>query len=1045
MGRIALGTGLMVFSALVVLFTGAGVPLPGPLIIPDDLARQDQILFIALLVVPTILAAGFSGPVMACLVGAFTGFVLAYFSVRNPFAVVIHGALGLFLAVFLRQRYRTPFFTALRRPVLAGLAVAAVYPLLFVSGVFLGPGDEILVRLNFAFGLLLPEALSIGGSLLIAGIAGGAAMRLFPDLWGGRSPLAPSPAETSLETRSFQLVGLFIAAAVLTLSVVGWAVAYGSASGLIRSRMAGSAELAAQSLPNALETGQSLIQIYLSDERLNNEDPGVALSALDEKLGTGLYFYELMLIEADGSVFAETAAPPARPLSQAETSGVVLASEGVPFQYYSSEASAGGTPAVISFIAPVPGSDRVLVGRSLLAENPFITPLLENMQNLGDIEGRGILIDEAGLILHHPVSEMVSTRYAGSTESEDGFSVSVTPDGRPALVYSVPVDGRTWRVLVQVPLTAVQGLAFNSAAPFVVLLVFLGVASLASLRFVLRVVTGSLRSLALQATEIAETRAGISAPIDISGVDEVGRMRAAFERMRASLKARMDEQGRLLEASQGAASSLEFSQAVKPVLGAALSTGADSVRVVLAPGRQPDLASAEPRAFGAGPGGNRFAYLDDQVLRILESEPVLVVRNPVAHAGLSFGTGNEIPATLAGVALRHDKAFVGAIWLGYANRHTIAEDEVRFLTALAAQASLAVANTSLFRSVQVGRERLAAILASTPDPILVTDHENRLFLANLAAVQVLGGRLEQGEGRPIDELLVDRNLIELIRSDPDEKESVEVEPASGGYYVARVTAFMFRGERFGKVCILRDITRYKELDTVKSELVENVGHDLEQPLTLILGYTTMLPLLGDLNDQQKGIMDKIGNGAERMRGMIKNLVSMGKIEAGIGLEIVELSLVDLAIRIVQEQQPHAIRKNVGLSLAPPSMAVPPILGDENLLTRALGNLVDNAIKYSDDNGTVLLSFTVYPDRRFVRLSIKDNGIGIALPDQDRLFERFFRGTHPERRKRHGTGLGLAIVKSVIESHGGRVWVESIPDVGSTFHVELPEAQAAPVR
>jgi PAS domain S-box-containing protein len=826
---------------------------------------------------------------------------------------------------------------------------------------------------------------------------------------------------------------------MLALSVVGWGVAYTSSMQLTRGRMMSSADLAAESLPNALDTGQSLIQIYLADERLADPDPDTARTVLREKLDTGLYFAELMLVEPDGSVLVEEAAAPgsADALSAAESSGVVLAAEGVPFQYYSSGAPEGGAPIVISFIAPVPGSGRVLVGRSLLAGNPFISPLLESVHNLSDIQGQGLLVDEAGLILHHPVPQMVGTGYGGALKAEGGFSTSATPDGQPALVYAVPVDGRSWMVVVEVPMSAVQIRALRLAAPFVGLLAALAVGSLVTLRVILSVVTGSLRTLAVEAAEIGEKRARLATPIESSGVDEVGRMRAAFERMRASLNARMVEQEQLLRASHGAASSLDFNQAVRPILAAALSGGAESARVVLSQGTLPDSDANQPGTFGAGPKNARFAYLDGQVLRILENEDRLVTRNPIGHPGLNFENGRDIPSGLAGLPLRHDQDYFGVIWLGYSGRHTFSDDEVVFLSTLAAQASLAVANTRLFRSAEVERERLAAILASTPDPIIVTDRDNRLFHANLAAEQVLGERLKTGRRQPIETLIDHPGLIELICSDPVEPRSIEVGPETGGTYVAKVTAFVFRGERIGKVCILRDITRYKELDTLKSELVSNVGHDLDQPLQIILGYTTMLPIVGPMSAEQQVYVNKISLGVQRVKEMVNNLVSMGKIEAGVGLTMVALSLVDLTIQTLRERQTQASQKRVHLTIVPPAERIPDIFGDEVLILRAIGNLVDNAIKYSNNDGSVRISFSVRQAGSVVRMSIDDQGIGIALPDQDRLFERFYRSANPETRKRHGTGLGLAIVRSIVEAHGGRVWFESTPGRGSSFHIELP--------
>lgn len=1040
--RGVLFTGILtLIAAAAVLFAGARFPLESPLLVPGRIGRQEEILFLFAAAVPMMLGAGYGGPFTATLVGLVTGAALAFFSTGNPFTILIYGGLGCLAAIFIRQRYRTRFYRLLRRPFFTALALAAVYPVFFLAGAVLGLDDHLVLRLSYGFSALLPEWLAAGASLLVAGLVCEWVIRLFPGRWGHPAALVPSPAERSLETRSFQLMGIFITSAVLALTVVGWAAAHRSATDLIGTRMAGSAELAARNLPNALDTGQSLLQFYLADPRLGASDAGSAESALDEKLETGLYFAELILVDTGDAPIAQASVGngATAPFSAVEVSGFDLARQGVPYQYYSSGGTEAGAPIVISFIAPVPGSERVLLGRSKMSENPFFIPLLEGLQNLGEITGLGMLIDETGTILHHPVPEMVGTAYAGSPDPGGGLTRSATPDGRPALVQSMRVDGRSWLVLVEVPVSTVHELAFDIAAPFMGLLVALAVTSLITLRLILRVVTGSLRNLTLHAEGFARDRSRLETPIETGGVDEVGRMQGALEFMRGRLKARMDEQAHLLRAGHGAAGSLDFSQAVKPILAAALSNGADSARIILAPDVLPDFGNASQRVFTTGPQANRYAYLDDQILGVMEKLDRLFTRNPIGHPGFSFETGSEIPAGLAAVPLHHEREYLGALWLGYAHRHAFSDDEVPFLATLAAQASLAAANTRLFRSAELERERLGAILESTPDPILVTDRQDRLFLANPAAVRVLGPGLASGTVDAIETLSETPDLLALIRSREEEPAAIEVSPPGGGTYVARVIAFLFNGKRSGKITILRDISHYKELDQVKSNLISNVGHELQQPLAVILGYTTMLTIIGDLNEEQESITGKVSFAVSRMKEMVENLIQMSKIEAGVEMKREEISLVDLTIKAVRERQPLSYERRIQISIAPPSEPIPLLIGDEASIESAIGNLVDNSVKYSNDGGNVLIEFSVTQGGGMVRFSIRDEGIGIQPEDLDQLFDRFYRSSHPEAKLRKGTGLGLAIVKTVVDKHGGRVWVESEPGKGSTFFVELPVA------
>ena len=139
-----------------------------------------------------------------------------------------------------------------------------------------------------------------------------------------------------------------------------------------------------------------------------------------------------------------------------------------------------------------------------------------------------------------------------------------------------------------------------------------------------------------------------------------------------------------------------------------------------------------------------------------------------------------------------------------------------------------------------------SILASSPDPVLVTDQRDRLLLTNPAAWQVLGLGLETDEGEPIDAVIKQSELVELLRSNSAEMQSTEINLPGGRIYLATATSVLAEGQRVGRVCVLRDITHFKELDTLKSEFVSTVSHDLRSPLTLMRGYATMLEMVGQL-------------------------------------------------------------------------------------------------------------------------------------------------------------------------------------------------------
>jgi len=240
----------------------------------------------------------------------------------------------------------------------------------------------------------------------------------------------------------------------------------------------------------------------------------------------------------------------------------------------------------------------------------------------------------------------------------------------------------------------------------------------------------------------------------------------------------------------------------------------------------------------------------------------------------------------------------------------------------------------------------------------------------------------------------------------------------------------------GKVCILRDITHFKELEQLKSDFVATVSHDLRSPLTLMRGYATMLQMVGDLNEQQKGYVRKIVSGVENMSRLVSNLLDLGRIDAGIGLQIEKVSLNAIVEDVMNSLQLQATQKDIHLQTEIiGTEKKQDVEGDRALIQQAMYNLVENAIKYTSVGGQVKVKLITRANS--VLIEVHDTGIGIAPLDLPHLFEKFYRSGRREAYQQRGTGLGLAIVKSIAERHGGRVWVDSQLGKGSVFSMDLP--------
>jgi signal transduction histidine kinase len=236
--------------------------------------------------------------------------------------------------------------------------------------------------------------------------------------------------------------------------------------------------------------------------------------------------------------------------------------------------------------------------------------------------------------------------------------------------------------------------------------------------------------------------------------------------------------------------------------------------------------------------------------------------------------------------------------------------------------------------------------------------------------------------------------------------------------------------------VLRDITHYKQLDTLKSEFVDTVSHDLRAPITLVSGYNSMLNMVGELNEQQKNYVEKIKAGLESMRTLVTNLLDLGRIDAGIGLNLEETQPEVIVSTVLQQLQPNANQRSIQLSFEPrPEGMRTSIIADETLLRQALLNIVDNAIKFTKVNGQVRVRLQQNGDK--VLFEVHDTGIGIAPIDLPNVFDKFYRSKRREGMDQRGTGLGLAIVKSITERHNGEVWAKSQLGKGSTFYMQIP--------
>jgi len=363
-------------------------------------------------------------------------------------------------------------------------------------------------------------------------------------------------------------------------------------------------------------------------------------------------------------------------------------------------------------------------------------------------------------------------------------------------------------------------------------------------------------------------------------------------------------------------------------------------------------------------------------------------------------------------------------------------DDQDLLEALAAQVAVAIESARLFGRMRDERATLEAILNGTDDAIIVTDTADRILFFNPSAQQAFLSTAGWRRGQPLSEAVANQALLEFWdEASRGEGRSAEVPLPDGRIFNASLTPIA----GVGKVTVMQDITQLKEMDRIKSEFVSTVSHDLRSPLQVIQTSAELLPRLGKLTRDQRKEVDHILAITRRMSELVHNLLDIGRIEAGIGMEVEPCPLDEVIAGVVGSLRPLAEEKGLDLAVELP-MSLPLVCGNRLRLEQVVSNLVQNAIKFTLE-GSVTVAASAQSNQ--VVLEVGDTGIGIPLDAQGALFEKFYRVNSPQTRGIQGTGLGLAIVKSIVEGYGGRIELESIPRLGSTFRVFLPEYTACP--
>jgi PAS domain S-box-containing protein len=366
-------------------------------------------------------------------------------------------------------------------------------------------------------------------------------------------------------------------------------------------------------------------------------------------------------------------------------------------------------------------------------------------------------------------------------------------------------------------------------------------------------------------------------------------------------------------------------------------------------------------------------------------------------------------------------------------------DEVQALLALAAMASAAIANAELYQGVAEEKERSEAILGNIADGIVATDREGRIVLWNSMAEQITGVPAAEALGRRVVETL----QRELATGDGEPVGERQVAIVRGGKDVwLSLTEAVMRdasGTIMGRIFAFRDVSSERAVEQLKSDFVATVSHELRTPLTSIYGFAeTLLRQDVDFGEAERAtFLGYIASESERLIGIVDDLLNVARLEAGLlGIATGPTDVAEVLTETVSgfESQGNGHRFVVDVPERPLAAEA-----DAARLGEVVRHLVDNAVKYSPEGGTITVAARRTADT--VEVRVVDEGMGIAHGDRQRIFTKFVRGEAGPLATTQGTGVGLFLARGLLAAMRGRIWVESEEGAGSSFVFELPVSNA----
>lgn len=332
------------------------------------------------------------------------------------------------------------------------------------------------------------------------------------------------------------------------------------------------------------------------------------------------------------------------------------------------------------------------------------------------------------------------------------------------------------------------------------------------------------------------------------------------------------------------------------------------------------------------------------------------------------------------------------------------------------------------------RNRLAAVLSTMADGVLMADAEGNVLMVNPAAEKLFCLEEKVAIGHPLIETIPDYEISDTLQSCLKSRQQQAAQIESRGRFLRVIASPILDNGASGALLIFQDLTEVRRFQTMRQEFVGNISHELRTPLASMKAVLETLNE-GAIDDQQiaKDFLAMMGGEVDRMTQLVRELAELSRIETGQNkLEIAPVDLNSVIDQAITKLKPQSERKQINiLRQSDPSLPVVPV--EEGRIQQVVIDLLHNAIKFTPPGGKIIISAKAEDDG--VLVAVEDTGVGIPAEDLPHVFERFYKAD--KARSSEGTGLGLAIAKHIIQAHDGEIWARSEEGRGSTFSFRLP--------